>query len=336
MNNSDQSQQTIPEPFTPTPKPRAPMEDLRWTLDQLDKAVARLSDCTPEQALEIPVNFDHVITLMETLDQSGVNLDSQTAQFKTISAQFRGRMKMFLRRMGGGRFLKQARQTHQPKLEHWWWYVDEIYASEGKAALLRRLRNLGIAAVILVVAGFIYQKFFAPAPEVRASLSHQQSAENFLILGNYENALLETEAALAYTPDSAELLILKGVLQDQLEQSEEADKTYAEAKELLDEEYQFYVIRARNYLMMENAELVLADCDLALELNPDSAVCYMQQGLAYELLGDISSATAKLELADETAGKLGNAQLQAVIRVNLSTILQKVPATTPPTPDVEN
>jgi hypothetical protein len=33
---------------------------------------------------------------------------------------------------------------------------------------------------------------------------------------------------------------------------------------------------------------------------------------------------------------LGKAQLQAVIRVNLSNILQKIPATIPPTPEVEN
>ena len=336
MNNLNQSQQSIPVSDTQTSKSLAPMQDLRQTLDQLEKTVARLSDCTTEQALEIPIYFDRAIMLMDSLDQSGVNVNSQQAQFKNIAAQFGTRIKIYLQKAGGRPALEQARQIHKPKPDQWWWYVDEMLASKRKVIILRNLRNLGIVAVILIVIVLTYRKFFAPDPVLQASLSYKQSAENLLIQKDYKNALLETESALEYTPDSAELLILKGVLQDQLGQSEEATKTYAEARNLLDEKSQFYVMRARNYLMMEKADLVIMDCDAALELDPDSAICYLQQGLAYDLLGDISSAVEKLELADQTAGKSGNPQLQAMIRMTLSDLLQKAPAATIPTPQVEN
>jgi len=334
MNNTKNGLQNKTERFGQPKQPQSPIEELRQILTQLENTVARIADCTPEQALEIPIKLDWVVSQIDALDQSGVKIEIQTTQFQTIAAQLRTRMRTFIKQVGGRQALKQARLVHQPQSDHWWWFVDEIWATEIKEKLIRQLRNLGITAAILVIAGIFYNKYFAPDPALKASLSHQQSAEKYLMLGDFELAIKETNAALTYSPESAELLILKGVILDQLGQVEEATESYEQAMAFLDQEYLFYVQRALNYLVMGKAEHVIAECDIALQLNPDSAVCYMQQGQAYELLGDIGNAIERLEIADETAERLGNPQLQAIIRVNLSNVLQKMPAT--PTSEIEN
>lgn len=336
MNNTENKPRHQTKIFSQTKRPRTQLEDLRQILHHLEKTVTRLSDCTPEQALKIPVNFDLALNLIESLDQSGVNIESQTAQFKTISTGFRTRMKAFILKVGGRQALKHAREIHQPQSDHWWWFVDQIWATERRMKFIRRLRNLGILAVIMVTAGIIYNQYFSPDPAIKASFRHQQNAENYFMLGDYENALIETNTALSYTPESTDLLILKGVILDKLGQYEESEESYAKANEFLDQEYLFYVQRSLYYLILEEPELVIDDCEIALELNPDSALCYMRQGQAYELMGNINSALERLELADAAAERLGNAQLQAIIRVNLSNIIQKVSATPTPTPEVEN
>lgn len=218
--------------------------------------------------------------------------------------------------------MEGARNLYQPPSDSWWWRADEILAAERKVKIWRGLRGAGIAAAVIVLLAVIYQNFFAPDPALQASMIHQQQAENSLIEGDYENALREAGEALVQTPDESGLLILKGVIEESLDQPEAASASFDNAREMLIDNEDFYTYRSVLYLMTGQAESSLADSVAALKINPDSVISYLNMGQAYTLLEDYPAAIESYQLADETAIRTGNTQLQAVARINLAQVLQ--------------
>jgi len=76
-------------------------------------------------------------------------------------------------------------------------------------------------------------------------------------------------------------------------------------------------------------ELGIEDCNTALQINPDSVMAYLNLGQAYQALGDLMASYENFELADQTAQRIDNAQLQAIARVQMSQVLQQLSMATP-------
>ena len=66
----------------------------------------------------------------------------------------------------------------------------------------------GIIALLLIM-GVIYQKYLAPDPQVTARYGFEQSAQDFVINGNYEEAMKEVDQGLKIAPQDPSLLTLK-------------------------------------------------------------------------------------------------------------------------------
>ena len=303
-------------------RPRTPADELREVLQTLETRTVRLDDCSPDEALEMLSLFDQAVAGLDRLQDLGMSLGSEMSQFETVTYQFRKKMALFVSRVGGARAMEDARRLHRSSADRWWWRADEILAAERKTKIRRGLRNAGIAAAILLVLAVVYQNFFAPDPALQASMGHQQQAENLLIEEDYENALKEMGEALVYTPGEPGLHILKGVIEESLDQPEAAAASFDNAREGLDNQDDFFVNRAIYYLMMAQAERALADSAAALIINPDSVISYLNMGQAYTLLEDYPAAIESYQLAEETAIRTGNTQLQAVARINLAQVLQ--------------
>ncbi|MFH1634559.1 MAG: tetratricopeptide repeat protein, partial [Chloroflexota bacterium] len=259
---------------------------------------------------------------LDRLEDLGMSPGSERSQFETITSQFRRKMALFVSRVGGVGAMEGARHLHQPPADRWWWRADEILAAERKTKIRRGLRSAGIAAAVLVALAMVYRNFFAPDPALQASMGHQQQAETLLAEGDYENALKEVGEALVYTPDEPGLYILKGVIEESLNHPEAAAASFDNARGGLDNHDDFFVHRAIFYLMMGRAERALADSAAALKINPDSAISYLNMGQAYTLLEEYPAAIESYQLADETAIRTGNTQLQVVARINLAQVLQ--------------
>ncbi len=323
MQNSDAATKAaIVEAQLKIKRPRTPVDELREVLKTLETRTARLDDCSPDEALEMLSLFDLATAGLDRLQDLGMSPGSERSQFETITSQFRKKMALFVRRVGGARAMEDTRHLHQPPADHWWWRVDEILAAERKTKIRRGLRSAGIVAAVLVALAMVYRNFFAPDPALQASMGHQQQAENLLIEEDYENALKEVGEALVYTPDEPGLHILKGVIEESLDQPEAAAASFDNARGGLDNHDDFFVHRAILYLMMGQAERALADSAAALKINPDSVISYLNMGQAYALLEDYPAAIESYQLADETATRTGNTQLQVVARINLAQVLQ--------------
>lgn len=333
MNNIDPEDKTAVKLRSQAQKPQTRAEILRDTMKDLETRIARLAESRPEAVLEIPLLFDQANQILTELGKRGKDLSTEMGQLETLTHQFYKKRPQFIRQVGGVEALQAARRDRQPAADLWWWFPDQTLAEDRRAQTIRALRNLGIILAILTVAFLIYRKFFAPDPNVQASYGHQQIAEYNLIEGRFPEALSEVEAALTYTPDNPDLYVIRGVIQEVLDQSEEAQLSYEQAFRIYTQEDFFYNQRALLYLMMDDPERALADCQAAIQINPDSAISYLNQGQAYELLGDILTAIESYEEADAKAQQTGNAQLQAFIRVTLSNAYQRL---TFPTLEGEN
>ncbi len=326
-NQPDKSAETQLKTQTKIPPTKA--AEFREVLKTLENRLARLSELSPDSALEILDLFDQVNDGMVELQGRGMNVASELGQFETLSAQLKKKRTVFLRRIGGPAILQEQRTTHQPGEDRWWWYVDHSLAQEGKEKAIRWLKTLGITAAVLLVAVLLYQQFLAPDPAVQASYGYSQNAQNAIIDGDYEIALQEVENAIANTPDYPELYVLRGVIQDNLEQPEAASKSFETARQIFAADDKFYNQRSLFYLMMGNAQNAIEDAQTALTVNPDSPYSYLYMAQAYELLGEVVKAIESYEQADDLAQESGDAQLQAIIRVSLSNAYQSIPFPTP-------
>jgi len=310
-------------------QPHTQLAELRDLLITLEMRIAKLKEISPEDALEILPLLDQARERLDALKAAGAVTSSEDSQFESLLLQLDKKRSFFLNRVGGPTFLRQSRMERQPDKNAWWWFIDQSLAEE-RQAKIKRLAIIGTMIVaLLVVLVVVYNQFLAPSPEVQAGISFQQTAESQLIAGQYEEALASVDQAIQYLPDDAELFVLRGVLHDLLDKPDLAEQSYRLAREMSADEETFYNTRAKYFLLAGRAELGMADAQMALSLNPDSAVSLMYIAQAYETQGDISNAIDYYELASAAAEASNDPTLQVMARMQMATLLQQFNLATP-------
>ena len=231
-------------------KPQTKAESLRQVMKNLGMRITKLSEISSEQTLEILSLFDDADRILGELQDREMEMTSELGQLETLRTQFHKIRPAFIRKIGGPQELAKARQERAPSSDRWWWYIDKSLAEESKQKTIQLLRNFGIGAALLIIAVLVYNRFFAPDPAVQASYGHQQRSENAIIEGNLEDALVEIQQALVYTPEDANLYVLQGVTLEGLGRSEDAGISYNTAIDLYEQKDYFYNQRAIIYLMI--------------------------------------------------------------------------------------
>lgn len=310
-------------------QPHTQVAELRDLLTTLEMRIAKLKEISPEDALEILPLLDQTRERLDALQAAGAGASSEDSQFESLLLQFEKKRPVFLNRVGGPAVLRQVRTERQPDKSAWWWFIDQSLAEE-RQAKIKRLAIIGTVVVaLLIVLVVVYNQFLAPSPEFQAGIGFQQTAESQLIAGEYEEALASVNQAVQYLPDYGELYVLQGVIYDMLDQPDLAEQSYRLAREMLDDEEAFYMTRAKYFLLAGRAELGMADAQMAISLNPDSAVSLMYIAQAYEMQGDISKAIDYYELASAAAEASNDPTIQVMARMQMATLLQQFNLTSP-------
>lgn len=304
-------------------KPHTQIEELRETLATIEWRIAKLKEISSVEALEILTMLDQASERLDALERASGRTSSESALLESLVMQLNKREALFVNKIGGPTRLQQARQARQPDENYQWWFIDESLAQKRLSKIRRWTIGAGVVGILLIVLIVVYNQFLAPDPVFQAGIGFQQSAENNLILGNYEEALAAADQAIERLPDQPELYVMRGVIYEMLDQPDFAGQDFKRAREFLDDE-SFYTHRAKYYLMANQAERSIADAEMALSINPDSAISLLYLGQAYELSGDISTAIDYYEAASQAAERTGNVQTQVIARMNLAQALQKV------------
>lgn len=306
---------------------RTPAEELRGTLSQLEARVGKLTFAEAETPAEILLLLDRADALMQELSEQGFDLHAERARLSTVTQQFRKKSKAFLQQIGGVEGLQELREEADPPAANWWWYIDRALSEERRTRRTRTLRTLAAAAVILAVVAGLYMLFLAPDEATRQRYLYEQRAERALTEGDPVRAAQEIGQALAYAPDDVDLLILQGVSLHLSGREDDAQAAFTAARTATSNLETFYAGRAQVYLLADRPDLALEDTQEMVELNPDSALAYLQMGSANQALGDYLEASKNYETASELARAAGQAELEGIARVQLAnlTMLMSAP-----------
>lgn len=306
-----------------------PAAKLRALLEQLEIQLGSTSPVDAQKSLLLLQSFDEAATLLSVLQTKGGDWRSEEARLETTHAQFRRRGATHLRALGGAEKFAALRQEHAPAQPGWWWQLDALLAAAHRARLFRWGKwAVGLLALFLVLGG-LYQQFLAPSPELVASVQHQYAAEEFLDAGDYAAALQELALGLQATPDKPDMLILKGILLEQLGRPSEAVPVYTAAEELLASRAFFLQERARDYFRMQQLAKAQADAEELLSLEPHSAVAQLYLGMIAEAHGELLAAKEHYETASEWADKSEESEIYVMARTKLANLLYTLPLTEP-------
>ncbi len=320
-----------------------PADRLRKALDQAEMRMGNLRRAGP-QALEILDLMDQIAQGLHELETTGLDVHAEHARFETpptsnlqpptssadvraeharfetLQRQLQRQQKSFLRQTGAA--LREERAALKPDRARWWWYLDERAAEQRKLRVRRALTWGTVAAVVLVVAGLLYDRFIAPPPEVREAFQHKARGESLVEAGDLQAALVEFESATAFTPDDPESLLWQGVIHAELNAPDQAEIAFDAAFALYDTEYGFLLERAMAYLRAGDVAAASADVEQAIAQNPEEGRGYYMRASVAAGQGDYSTAAEDLEKAAELANAAGNTQLEATARTQLAMMLQ--------------
>jgi hypothetical protein len=305
-------------------QPHEQQKSISETLDQLEVEVSKLGQGIGVKAEEILFGLDAVRNRLDDLENQGRTAKGEEAQFEYITNTLRNNSRAFIRELGGIETLTALRSKRQPDRKAWWWFLDEIQSTKIKGTLKRWLIWVGGIIVVLIILSAIYQRFLAPSPAMQAALTYESDIENSLINGDLNGALNMANQGLAIAPDDVTLMILKGITQIKLGQTNDGTLTLSQAEKLAGNEESYLLQRALIYIRSGDSKSALSDAQSIVAINPQSAEGYFYEGLAYQNLNDIQKAYAVFDKAQALADSQGKTALVATIRLDMGLLLQNM------------
>jgi tetratricopeptide (TPR) repeat protein len=255
-----------------------------------------------------------------------VEVKAEVAEFENLSSQLRKQARTFINDLGGIPQLVNLRQQHNPPRKNWWWYLDIWLAEQQKQFIKKTAIRLAIASVVILVGILLYQRFLAPDPTTIAIMDHQRTADSLFSAKDFAGALQETDAALALSPDNAEMLIYRGIILENLNRLDDAEKSYQLARKYLPSEDYFYLTRATLYINLGDFNKVLSDSNKAIEINPNSPQAYLLNGSALEELGLFNEASQAYDKCAALAEKTNSPELAAQAKIKQAYMIQRMNA----------
>lgn len=306
-------------------EPRAtPMAQLHELLGQLEVHIGKLEHDREEEVCKIPALFDAASTIIAELTQAGAPLSAEMVRFKTVSALFRRKAKIFLRKVGGTKAFVALREERHPEAAQWWWFIDQQVAAQATVRRRRQMKSLLLGALILAVLVGVYVLFLRPDAVTVERMQRQRAAEQLAQAGDIAAALAEVNAALTVAPDDASLLAFKGILQAKLGLEAAAATTFAAAEAAAESREHFFLIQAQIYLVLGMSDAALDNAQAAIATNPQSARGYLYLAQANANMGNLSAAQMQYDEAARLADEAGDVELAAIARVQKAYLYQQI------------
>ena len=308
-----------------------PVDRLRESLDKAERLVGNLRKAGP-RVLQVLHLLDQTVDALDALEESDADVRAERVRVKIVQRQLRRQQARFVAEARAA--YQEERAAVQPDRARWWWFLDEAVARQRQEQLRRGVFGALGAAVFLLVAWFVYDRFIAPPPEVREAYRLSTSGEGLAEQGDLQAALAEFEAAASLTPDDPKLWMWQGVLHGELEEPDRAQVAFDKAFPLYGSEASFLLDRSMAYLRVGNLDAAEADVERAVVEEPESGWPYYLRSSIDMERGNCFLASTDLELAAEMANRAGDTQLEALARTQRAMVMQLCVGFQPtPTPE---
>ncbi len=312
-------------------RPEFTMSSLSEDLDRLSVIAGKIGMNSAEKSLALLKGLDAAVVRMKELSEESQSRRLMETQIEEINAQLRKDAGRFIRDVGGLRAYQQARAAVHPPTENEWWYLDAFRTAKHQAELRRLAIIGGSLLVVLIVLVIVYNRFFAPDPSVVAVYGAQQSANDAIMNGNFQLALDDVNKGLQVDPRDGNLLVIKGVIQENLGQADQAAQTFAAAQQVIPTKDAFFVARGQVYLLANQLDKAYADGQAAVKINPLMTQGYLLMGQADEARQNYQRALDEYNKAFDVANQNNQSELAAVIRARMAMMMQSMNAQFPGT-----
>jgi tetratricopeptide (TPR) repeat protein len=303
-------------------RPPTLLEQVQEILGQIEVRLANLSG-SGSDAMEIISLLDQVAGQLEELETAGADVRAERGYLTSVWQGLKRRARRFLREVGPALRIERERQE-MDSLAPWWW-IDRVYAQKRRRVLKKRLLTTLLALLTAAAVWLVYQQFLAPPPEVRQALDYVASGEMRLDDGDLEGALVAFEAAADLTPNDPEALIRVGAMRQKLGDEEGAQAAYEAVRELGISEREFLVQRGGLFLQMRELEAARADAEMIIELDAEWGYGFYLRASVEMEEGETQAALDDYSTAAEMAHAAGDAQLEALARMQMALLLQSAP-----------
>jgi len=308
---------------------------LRRRIGEAEVLATNLKGAGGAKALALLELLDQIEADRAALKPTGIDLRAEEGRIAALQSavkQKKGILLKELRPLGG---LAPARAGRQPPSEYWWWFLDQAQQAERRRAARRALIIAGVVLLVGIAAILVYEHYFRPNPLTTTVYTNQIKAQNYMIAGQFQEAIPLLEQNMQLAPTEAEWPIRLGVVKAALGDVDAGESLFQQGRRLAPDELTFLLQRGQVYIEVGQFERARDDMLRATQLNPQSAVAHYYLGRAYAGLNDRPAAMVAYARAAELAqNEEGSETIYVLARVEMMSLLQApgagdLPAQTP-------
>ncbi len=275
-------------------------------------------------------SLDRIEELMESLTAESVDLRPEMTRWLDLQARMGARASQLVklaRPLGGFAALRAA----NPPATNGWWRLDELVAADRKRSGKRWLVIVLVAAAVLAVGTFVYQRFLAPSPEVVLAVSAVNDVEQLAMEQKWDEAFALTEKTLQKVPDNPDLLVWAGVLSERRGDTAKAQEYLSRAEQVLGDPMRYQVALSMRRLQASDLDGAEAAANAALAINPKEPQAVFFLANVAEMRNQPEQA---LDLYMKTAdlAEDSNPQLTVVAKMRYGMLLQQLNYSMGPAP----
>lgn len=294
-----------------------PAAELR---DLLDRAERQLPTLTADQLGDYLSRLDRLDALFGEA-AAGADLRPEWTRWEDLQSRLQARAGALARLASSAGGFAALRAAHPPATGAWW-HLDEMAAANRRSGLKRLLIGLVAVVAVLAVLAFVYQRWFAPSPEVVAAVSATNKVEQLVQDQQFDAALAAAQEALQRMPDNSDLLMWVGVLTERTD-AVKAAPLLARAEQAIGDPVRYNVTLAMKRLQAGEVDLAEQAAQAALQANPQEPQAVFMLANVAEMRGDSAKA---IDLYQQTADLAENANPQLVVisKMRLGMLLQQM------------
>jgi tetratricopeptide (TPR) repeat protein len=299
------------------PQSAASLNGLRDALEQAERQIVRLDRTNIQGFL---VQLDQIERMWTEYDDPSA-MRSEEARWQSLLNRITTSPKLLTTAAAQVGGLTKLRSQHSPATGLWW-HVDEQLAVQNNQTRRRLGLIVGMVALIVLAFWIINNAISRNATSVAVDPLQQinQLVEN----QSWQEALAVVETARQSSPEDVDLLVWDSVLAEQTGNSERAQSSLNQAKELfVGLPVAFWTLVGNYRLQAGNWEGAEEAGQQALALAPEDAEVTFLLGRVAEARGDMAQATEYYNQTITLAGE-SNLELVALVKIRMGFLTQNV------------
>lgn len=302
-----------------------PANDLR---DLLDTAERELPVLTSAGLTAYLLRLDQIDVLLTEL--AAADLRSEQTRWEDLQIRLSKRAGNLVSLAGPLGGFAALRRAHPPATGAWW-HFDELAASRRNTTLRNVVVALLVAAGLLVLATFIYQRFLAPSPQTILVVDTLTKVEELTAAKQWAEAQRLTEAALQTVPNDQDLLVQAVVLAERMGDAAKVAAYTARATQVMADPVHFQLALGMRRLQASDIDGAEQAANAVLAVKPREAQAFFILGNVAEARGKQSAAIDYFNQAATLAADT-NPELTVISKVRVAALLQQQGAGPEPAP----